>query len=259
MVTTVGLFRTPAAGARAVRRLRREVPGVRVKLLAPEEAARALETVPSDDAESPGMGTAVGGVVGGAVGIAAASLLAPPAGVLAVLTVTAGALLGATGGAAAGDVLEGSLSRGLPRDELFFYASALREGHIVAIVFADDDAQADRARDVLAAENAESVDAAREDWWLGLRQDEADAWRAEGHDFDTDEPRYRRGFEAALREGYSCPSDGDVDGWLASHHPDDHRDPAFSRGFRRGRVHLERRRQLLVTRPSVVDAPDASA
>ena len=51
---------------------------------------------------------------------------------------------------------------------------------------------------MLAQAGAESIDAAREEWWVGLRDAEEETYRAQGRDFKADEAAYRRGFELAL-------------------------------------------------------------
>ncbi|HEV7842479.1 MAG TPA: hypothetical protein VGO69_02225, partial [Pyrinomonadaceae bacterium] len=53
-------------------------------------------------------------------------------------------------------------------------------------------------RTVLAQAGAESIDAARESWWVGLRDAEQEEYAGQGKDFKGDEKLYRRGFEAAL-------------------------------------------------------------
>src|SRR5215472_14936363 len=94
------------------------VPSARLRILTPDAAPDEIDSVPSDDAEQPGMGATVGGVVGTAVGAAIASLVAPQVGVAAVAGIAGGALLGLGGGALAGDALEEALSVGVTRDEL---------------------------------------------------------------------------------------------------------------------------------------------
>ena len=47
---------------------------------------------------------------------------------------------------------------------------------------------------------AESIDAARESWWLSLRDAEEAHYQTTGGNFQTDEANYRRGFEAALNK-----------------------------------------------------------
>ena len=139
------------------------------------------------------MGSAMGGAVGGALGVAGgmhigatlASLLVPGVGPVLAAGVIGAALLGAGGaaaGAAAGGALEDSIE-GLPHDELFVYEDALRQGRSVVIVVTQDEAQADTARGVLAQAGAESVDAARESWWVGLRDAEEEEYTGQGGDF----------------------------------------------------------------------------
>src|SRR4030095_6312168 len=101
---------------------------------------------------------------------------------------------GAVGGAVAGRALEDSMSRGLPIDELFVYEDALRQGRTIVIAFVEGNLEAERAREIMREAGAESVDAARENWWVGLRDDELVGYSKNGDDFNRDEAGYRHGF-----------------------------------------------------------------
>src|SRR5262245_5280820 len=180
METVVGVFSSRHAAHRAALALReRGWPERRVQLLYPEDEPEEIAFLPTDDAEQPGVAKAVGAVVGGAAGGAAglglgavtATLLLPGVGAVTAIGLAAAALLGA-GGAAAADRLEEETTTGLPRDELYLYEDALSHGRSIVFAFADDDDQAEEARVVMSAENAESLDAARERWWLALRDAE---------------------------------------------------------------------------------------
>src|SRR5262249_33868208 len=148
----------------------------------------------------------------------------------------AGALL-AAGGAAAGAALEAVLAPGVPRDELFLYEDAVRQGRSVVFVVAESEARADIARRILSQAGAEELDAARERWWLGLRSVEAERYGADGGDFARDEARYRLGFEAALGAKTRGRAYDDVVEYLSQQYPDAYRDPTFRRGFERGRAY----------------------
>ena len=94
----------------------------------------------------------------------------------------------------------------------FVYEDALRKGRTVIIALADDETQAEAARKELARAGAESIDAAREEWWIGLRSAEEEEYLAQGRNFKADESVLRRGFEAALlpetrNKSYSEASD----------------------------------------------------
>jgi hypothetical protein len=169
MQAVVGIFRSIQHARGAGREVFRVVPGARVRLVQPTASGAEIDTLPTDDAEQPGMGAAVGGVVGGAVGAALASLIAPPVGAAAIAGISGGALLGAGGGAVAGDVVEDKLSYGIPHDELLLYQEALRRGRTLLIVGTKTTEEADAVREALVAAGAQSVDAAREDWTVGLR------------------------------------------------------------------------------------------
>jgi hypothetical protein len=250
---TVGIFRTSSSARDACRAVHERVPAARLRLFAPDTTVGELSAaLPTDDSEQPGMGSAVAGVVGGAVGAAAASLLLPPVGAIAIAGIAAGALLGAGSGMVAGSALEEDLSEGLPRDELFVYEDALQKGRVVVAAFVAEDDELDAARATLEAAGAETVDAAREEWWVGLRDAEAEEYRV-GGDFGQDEPLFRRGFEAALHGEPVDLTEEDAATYLVARYPDVYQNEAFRRGWARGRAHLARVRNLGVTRPPIVD------
>jgi hypothetical protein len=192
METVAGIFQSRAEAERAVQQLHSQgIPNDRIALLTPGMDNEQVEkTVPTADSEQPGMGKAMGGTVGGAIGVAggaslgaaAGSLLVPGVGPVIAGGILGAAILGAGGtatGMAAGEALEEALVQGLPHDELYLYEDALRKGRSVVIAFVDTDESKDTARTALVSAGAESIDAARESWWLELRD--------------------RRGFEAALK------------------------------------------------------------
>ncbi|MGB8509234.1 MAG: hypothetical protein WCD76_12675, partial [Pyrinomonadaceae bacterium] len=142
---------------------------------------------------------------------------------------------GAAAGIAAGGSLEEKIAGGLPHDELFVYEEALRRGRSVLIVVAESEEQAERARGLLSESNAESLDAAREDWWVGLRDGEESEYASQKGDFKKDEPVYRRGFEAALHpraRGRSFDEDAER---LSERFGGEYAEESFRRGYLRGR------------------------
>jgi hypothetical protein len=217
------------------------IPREHVSLLVPGNGEHAVEQVPTTETEQPGMGAVLGAVLGGATGIsggAAASILLPGVGPVIGIGLAAMALLGATGavaGAAVGGALENSLADGLPRDELFVYEDALRQGRSVVLALTDDEARAERVREALSRAGAEDVDTARERWWIGLRDAEHEHYRDEGGEFTADEAEYRRGFEAALRPEArrATPVSLHVDAAL------EQRSAPYRRGYQRGRAYHE--------------------
>ena len=237
MQSVVGVVQTTEDARRVAAAIVREVPTARVRVLTPESSQADLAAVPTDESEQPGMGGAIGAVAGGAAGAAVGSLLLPPVGAIAVLGIAAAALLGAVGGGSAGQAVEDTLAFGLPKDELFVYADALRDGRSVVIAYVDSDEHLERARQAIGGAGAETVDAARDAWWVGLRDAEA-AEYVDAAKFDADEPSYRRGFEAACRGDEPAPAEDD----------------AFNAGYVRGRAYLVTRHQeLQLTRPPIVD------
>ena len=211
MQTVVGIFLSQTAAEHAAEQLYRlGIAREQIHFLIPGAGPDQPESVPTSETEQPGMGPALGSVVGGAIGASSGmmtatvlSILIPGIGPVTAIGLAALGLLGLVGGtvagAVAGGALEDALAHGLPKDELYVYKDALRRGRTVLIVLVDDADKATAARAALAQAGAESVDAARAQWWIGMRDAEAEAYHATGGDFARDEEMYRRGFEAALR------------------------------------------------------------
>jgi hypothetical protein len=250
MLSIVGIFRSVSDAGQAVTRIRTiPIPEGRINLLSPgsaEQEKKELGTVPLSEAEQPGMGGGLGAVVGGALGLAGgisagtavASLFLPGVGPIIAIGLAAGSILGAGGavaGAKAGSALEEESTRGLPEDELFFYEDALRSGHTVVIVFAEDEQQADQVRRALLNAGAESLDAAREKWWIGLRDVERVHYEDPAQRFQNQESIFRAGFEAALRPGLRGRSYQEARDVLRRTDPERCDQGLFIRGFERGR------------------------
>jgi len=250
METVAGIFVSRADAERAVQQLHSiGIADNRIALLIPGAGERRVAaSVTTTETEPPGIGKALGGTVGGAMGVAAggslgaaaASLFVPGVGPVIAGGLLGAAILGAGGtavGMAAGEVLEEELATGLPHDELFVYEDALRKGHSVVIGFVDDNQTADRVRDIFAQARAESIDAARESWWLGLRDAEAESYLEQGKDFRSHEVSYRRGFEAAQHPKLRGRSFDDVASELNDSYKKAGSDEAFRRGYERGQAY----------------------
>lgn len=250
METVAGIFHSRAQAERAVQKLNSSgIAPDRIAFLTPGTSVEKAEAVvPTTETEQPGMGKAMGGAVGGAMGVAGgatlgaalASLLVPGVGPVLAGGIIGAALLGAGGaatGMAAGAALEKEIADGLPHDELFIYEDALRKGHSVLIAFAENEELAERARNVLARAGAESIDAAREDWWLGLRDAEQETYQEHGHDFKRDEPNYRRGFESALNPKMRGRSYDEAAADLRASFKEVCSEEAFGHGYARGQAY----------------------
>ena len=251
MESIVGIFNSFADAKRASAILRTlGIPDNRITVLSPHTSEAELEAqIPTTETEQPGMGAALGGTVGAALGAAggleagaaAASFLIPGVGPVLALGLIGAAILGAGGAAAgafAGQALEEGIADGIPRDELFVYEDALRRGRSLVIAFTDDSQIAAQARAALSRSGAESVDAARNEWWIGLRDAEREHYLSQGGDFDLDEAKYRLGFEAAMHpvcRGKSCD---DVKAHLKGKYGDDAEASPFREGYGRGQDYL---------------------
>jgi hypothetical protein len=252
MEAIAGIFDSRADAERALYGLRSAgIADDRTAFLMPGSGDEAFESaVPITDTEQPGMGKAMGGAVGGAIGVAGggtlgaavASLLVPGVGPVIAAGVVGAALLGVGGaatGAAAGAALESGLAEGLSRDELYLYEDALRKGRSIVIAFAEDDDAQDRIHNVLAQAGAESIDAARESWWIGLRDAEAEYYQTNGGDFRSDELLYRRGFEAALNPKRRGRSYEEMASELNETYREAAAEKAFRHGYQRGQDYLK--------------------
>ncbi|MGH7804390.1 MAG: hypothetical protein ACREQJ_08580, partial [Candidatus Binatia bacterium] len=112
------------------------------------------------------------------------------------------AVLGAGAGYAGwklGEAADRESYDGPPIDELYVYEDALAQGRTVLIALVEDESEEAAARRVIAESGPESIDAAREHWWLGIRDVEAEHYDADGRNFRADEAAFRNGFESALR------------------------------------------------------------
>jgi hypothetical protein len=241
MQAVVGVVRQYPEAHRLVEALRQlDIPGNRVSILSPQAPENAVRAVPTTEAEPPGIGGTIGTVVGGAAGtaggLAVASLALPGVGPVVAVGALALGLLGAAAGGAVGAQLDDTLSKGLPADELYVYRHALRMGRTIVVATVDDEAQARRVRELMARLGAESVDAAREEWWIGLRDAEEAEYTRAGGDFRKDEALYRAGFDAAFRLPGEAPPWGSARSVLRERHGPVAEEPAFRAGYERGRA-----------------------
>jgi hypothetical protein len=252
-----GVFKIRSRGENAVNEaLKAGIPADRITLLTPgavDQLNKEIQSVPTDTTEQPGMGTAIGALAGGGVGFAGGSLLmalVPGLGPITALGLLGAAVLGAAGatiGATAGHKMENSITEGLPEDEIFVYEDALRQGRTVVIVLAEDNQSASLIRELLTMQGAESIDAAREQWWIGLRSAEESHYANSGKSFSEDEEYFRRGFEAALHARTRCMEFDQVSGAMTAaledvqrEYPGKDVEAAFTRGYERGREHYQR-------------------
>jgi hypothetical protein len=141
-----------------------------VNLLAPTKSVGdEPDEVPITEDMPPALGR-MGGIFGGAVGLASAAAI-PGVGQVAGLGVVAGAILGVLGGVAGykiGDTADRIGTTGIPADELYFYKDALTTGRSVVIAAVEHKDDEERVREILAKNGAESLDAARSNWAIGL-------------------------------------------------------------------------------------------
>jgi hypothetical protein len=257
MEAVTGVFKTRADAQHALQEVYKTgVTGERATLLTPgsaDEIAHDVESIPVDTTEQPGMGKVIGALAGGGVGITGGSLLitlVPGLGPVSAIGLLGAALLGAAGatvGALVGGKAEESVTQGLPEDEIFVYEDALRKGRSVVFALAEDEGEAERLRKLLNIEGAESVDAAREQWWIGLRSAEQEHYSKSGRNFQNDEMFFRMGFQAALHAKNRCREFDQVSAEMTAQLEDVQRkypgadvEEPFTRGYERGRDYYQR-------------------
>jgi hypothetical protein len=243
MIPIVGIFRSRNEAERGASELHGiGISTERITIVTPQVAKEELESVPTSQGEQPGMFKALGAVVGGVVGAgvveALSTMLVPGVGVVMAIGVTGGILLGVLTGGAIGDAAEKSIFGVLPEQELFVYTDALRKGRTVVIAMAGSELQAKTARGALEREGAESIDSARNMWWIGLRDVEKEEYQGVGGNFEQDERYFRSGFEAALHPENRGKSYEEARR-LKTLYPGSFDHKAFRRGYVRGRAYLE--------------------
>jgi hypothetical protein len=258
MEAITGVFKTRSEAERTVNEAYNAgIAADKITLLTPgtvEKIDKEMRTVPTEASEEPGMGKAVGALAGGGVGFAGGSLLmalVPGLGPITALGLLGAAILGVAGatvGAVAGGKAEESNYEGLPEDEIFVYEDALRKGRSVVIAMPDDEHGASLLRNLMKAAGAESVDGAREQWWVGLRSAEQSHYSTStsGRKFAEDEKFYRLGFEAALHARTRCMEFDQVSAEMEATLEDVQRqypgakvEEPFTRGYQRGREHYQ--------------------
>ena len=257
MEAITGVFKTRSDAEHALHEAYRAGVSVdKITLLTPgtqDHVDKELKPVPIDSTEQPGMGTTLGALMGGGVGVTGGSLLialVPGLGPVTALGLLGAAILGAAGavvGATVGGKAEESMSEGLPEDEVFVYEDALRKGRSVVVGLAEDEQSASQLRERLKAEGAESVDAAREQWWIGLRSAEESHYSKSSRNFTEDEQFFRLGFEAALHARTRCKEFDQVSAEMSAaledvqaQYPDADVEEPFTHGYQRGREHYQK-------------------
>ncbi|HEV2468141.1 MAG TPA: hypothetical protein VGS78_03025 [Candidatus Sulfotelmatobacter sp.] len=256
MQAITGVFTTRSAAEHAVTEIQKAgIASDHVTLLTPgsvDHVDKEIQSVATDTTEQPGMGGAMGGLLGAGIGVTGGSLLmalVPGVGPVTALGLLGTAILGAAGaavGATAGNKAERRTYEGLPEDEIFVYEDAIRKGRSVVVALTDNDGLASFVHDLLKREGAESVDAAREQWWIGLRSAEESRYPASGGSFSDDEQFFRLGFQSAMHARTRCKEFDQVSAEMDAavedvkrQYPGKNVEEPFLRGYRRGREHYQ--------------------
>jgi hypothetical protein len=245
MQAVVGVVRQYAEAEGIVAALRDiEIADRNISVLSPPAPPAALRSVPTTKSEQPSIGKTIGSVVGGAAGtasgLAASAVVVPGVGLVMVAGAIALGVLGAVAGGAVGHQFDDTFSHGLRTDELYVYRDALQKGRSIVVAMAEDDAQATQVRELFANLGAESVDAARDEWWIGLRDAEEAEYTRQGGDFRKDESLYRLGFDTAAGLHDAVPPFDEARTILRERHGALADEPAFRSGYERGRAQRSR-------------------
>jgi hypothetical protein len=173
MEPVVGVFATRQEAEKATEGLSERGLG-QITLLTPGDWKEKVHSVRTEDMERPGIGAALCGLVG--AGLGAAAGLAFTLELPGALTLGLG---GAAAGIAVGQAIERSLCDGLPKDDLYRYMDAMRQGCSVVIAFTNKTQSAAAARDVMTGAGAQNLVSARRWRWFGPRPAEEKPDRAE--------------------------------------------------------------------------------
>lgn len=264
MKTVAGVFRSNSDAEQAAREIRAmNVPDADISILHPGATERDIEgKVPVSDTEGSGTATVLGGVVGASAGVASAplllTLLVPGVGAVTAIGMAAMGIVGAIAGAMAGKGLEESAAYELPHDEIYIYEDALRQGKTVLLTVVAED-KMHEVESKLEQLGAESVNRARDEWWLGIRAVEKEHYETiGGHNFEQNEPIYRKGFQEAQHPKFRGKSYGEVKGYLEERNPEHHAHESFSKGYERGQTYHQGWREKIKGDSSSNSNPNTS-
>jgi hypothetical protein len=248
-----GVFLTQDDAQRAFTSLRSiGVSAAKLSLLTPGDVRDQIKSIPPDAAEPPAMRKApaepLGADVGHASGMMLVSAFLPGVGSVTGAGLLAQPILRAAGARIDGlrkESPEDVVTEGLPEAEIFVYEDLLRKGRSVVVALAED-GTAEPIRQSFLQQGADAIDAARQEWWIGLRDAEREHYSASGRDFANDEKFYRLGFEAALHARTRCKEFDQVSAEMDSEledleqqYPGAQIEEPFTRGYQRGREHFQ--------------------
>ncbi len=152
-----------------------------------------------------GAGAAIGGL--GGLLLSVAPLAIPGVGPIIAAGPIAAALAGAGIGAVAGGLIGGLTHLGVPEEEAHYYAEGVRRGGILVTLAANDDAQAERAVQIMKRHGAVDIDQRATEWkrqgWKGRfeAQDGESVEMRESREKPVVEKRARVVEEVRLRQG----------------------------------------------------------
>jgi hypothetical protein len=113
------------------------------------------------------------------------------------------------------------------------------------VALTDDSKSTAKIREVLSRNRAETIDAAREQWWIGLRSAEEGRYSVP-QKFSGDEQFFRLGFEAAMHARTRCLEFDQVSGEMNAalddikvQYPNANVEEPFLAGYHRGREHYQ--------------------
>jgi hypothetical protein len=259
----VGVFKTVKSALQAMEALR--VSGIqndRISVFTPGPKGQPVSSVETSDTEQGGMGAAMAGSILGALGLGIGVVLfIPVIGAVSVLGALAAGLMGAGGaaaGVAVGSMLERKSLEGLiPVDEIHVYEDALAQGRSIVFVTPEDELAAETMQ-ILQDAGAESIDAARETWWVGLKDRRKLSYLAPEQTALWDDPLCREGFESALRHEAAGKSEVEGKAELAEQRPGLTKDGAFWLGYSDGRAYAHSR-NVQAPLPDIEQGPSGRA
>jgi len=147
-MTVVGTFRHPLQAEDAIRELQRAgIDRNNISLLAQGEAAGESSGTTRETGAGAGAGAALGGIAGLLLGFGALAI--PGIGPVIAAGPIAAALTAGGVGALAGGIMGALTGLNIPEDDARYYAEEVRRGSALVVVRTNDQASAERAREVM--------------------------------------------------------------------------------------------------------------
>jgi len=246
MHTIIGIFPTRHQALEAITRLKqREILDSNISIIYPGSfTEEVIGETAKYHVRAEHTGTALGSIAGTSIGIATGPLLTTVFVTgIGLISILAGAatmgIVGAIAGAAIGHTVEYAATHSLPKEDVHIYEDILRNGKSIVAVIAQDE-QVPVIEQLFKSLGASDNKQAQKDWWNIQRSNEKKHYeRMNKEEFEPEEPRFRKGFEAALHPDFRGKEYSEIKEELKQHHSSDHESASYQQGFQRGQEYYD--------------------